>query len=177
MKNQIKLFFIVFCTFKCVGQNISSKNFIKIYNDLYPATEIFTFQCSKEGIGNLSVQFAKDGTNGLLKLEVFNNGNTNYIGGNVLVFLEDNTKITCIDKGIRDENEGKSIAIYNFNTAEMEKLKNISISKIQFTLNAKTDVYGSIPGNYTSKKYVALNESEDGIETFGTNYNIKLLFD
>lgn len=179
MKNQIKLsiFFIFFCMIKCICQNISSKTFINFDDNFFPATEIFIFQCSKEGIGNLNVQIAKSGENGILKLEAFNNGNTNYIGGNVLVYLQDNSKITCIDKGIHDENDGKSIALYYFNNIEMEKLKNIDILKIQFTLNAKPDVYGSVSDNYRSKNYTAINESEDGLTTLVTSYYIKSLFD
>ena len=45
------------------------------------------------GVGNLDVQIARNEIGGYLKLAIYSNGNWNYIGGNISVFLEDGTII------------------------------------------------------------------------------------
>jgi hypothetical protein len=157
----------------CIGQNTVYKG-----NKTFTATEQWNFECSLEaGIGNLDVQIAKKENGGYLKLDVYSNGSWNYIGGNVTIFLEDGSIITCTDKGIRDEVDGKSIALYSFTNTEMEKLKELDILKIRFSIKAKPGVYDSIAGNYTAKNIKSKSFLDDDVEYFDTSESVKLLYE
>ena len=168
------LIYIVFLLFslKAISQNIIYKG-----NKTFPATDQWSFECSIEaGVGNLDVQIAKNENGGYLKLAVYSNSNWNYIGGNVLVFLEDGSMITCTDKGTRDEVDGKSVALYSFTNSEMEKLKELDILQIRFIIKAKPGVYGSNAGNYTAKNIKSKSFLNDEIEYFDTSESVTLLY-
>lgn len=173
MNKQIAYIIILLFSLNCISQNTIYKG-----NKSFSATEQWVFECSLEaGIGNLDVQIAKNENGGYLKLGIYLNDNWNYIGGNVSVFLEDGSIITCTDKGTRDEVDGKSIALYSFTNSEMEKLKELDILKIRFIIKAKPGVYGSNSGNYTAKNIKSKSFLNDEVEYFDTSESVKLLYE
>lgn len=173
MKRKLIYIIIILFSLNCVSQNIIYKG-----NKKFSATEQWEFECSFEaGIGNLDVQIARNENGGYLKLGVYSNDNWNYIGGNVSVFLEDGTIITCTDKKIRDEVDGKSIALYSFTNSEMEKLQELDILKIRFIIKAKPGVYGSNAGNYTAKNVKSKSFLNNETEYFDTSESVKLLYE
>ena len=174
MKTKLLIFVIFVLTFT----NSYSQNIMYKGNKKFNATGEWEFKCSFEaGIGNLEVQIARNENGGYLKLSADSNGNWNYIGGNVYVFLEDGTKITCTDKGIKDEVDQRSVALYSFSNTEMEQLRKLDILKIRFTIKAKRGVYGSSEGNYTAenKKAELFIQGEENI--FDTSASVNALFE
>lgn len=173
MKKQLIFIFIILFSLTATSQNIIYKG-----DKQFSATEQWVFECSLEaGIGNLDVQIAKNETGGYLKLGIYSNDNWNYIGGNVSVFLEDGSIINCTDKKIRDEVDGKSIALYSFTNSEMEKLKELDILKIRFIIKAKPGVYGSNAVNFTAKNIKSKSFLNDDVEYFDTSESVKLLYE
>lgn len=167
---------LLFCTisFNCYSQNIIYKGSKK-----YSATESWQFKRVND-FGYLDVQVAKSENGGFLRLEVDASENLFYIGGNIYVFLEDGTMLTCTDKKIKDHVDGKCIVLYFFTNAEMEKLAELDIMKIRFTIEAKSGVWGSESGNYTAenkkaKSLSSLFEKKEEKEYFDTSEAITLL--
>ena len=91
--------------------------------------------------------------------------------------MEDGTIINCVDKKIRDEVDGKSIALYSFTNSEMEKLKELDILKIRFIIKAKPGVYGSNAGNFTAKNVKSKSFLNEETEYFDTSESVKLLYE
>ena len=173
MKKQLIQIAIILFSLNCVSQNN-----IYIGNKSFSATEQWTFECSLEaGIGNLDVQIAKNENGGYLKLGIYSNDNWNYIGGNVSVFLEDGSIITCTDKGTRDEVDGKSIALYSFTNSEIEKLKELDILMLRFIIKAKPGIYGSSVGNYTAKNIKSKSVLGNETEYYDTSESVKALYE
>lgn len=173
MTKQLLLTLLILFSLNAISQNIIYKG-DKIFN----ATEQWTFECSLEaGIGNLDVQIAKNENGGYLKLGIYSNGNWNYIGGNVSVFLQDGSIITCTDKRVRDEVDGKSIVLYSFTNIEMEKLKKLDILKIRFMIKAKPGVYGGNTGNYTASNVKSKSFLDNTVEHFDTSESVKKLYE
>lgn len=76
---------------------------------------------------------------------------------------------------MRDELDGKSIALYSFTDSEMEKLKELDILKIRFIIKAKPGVYGTNVGNYSAENIKSKYISNE-IEYFDTSESVKLLY-
>lgn len=123
-----------------------SQNIIYRGSNKYSATEEWKFETPDKFIDELSVQVGRTDKGGLLRLSIDSDFD-NYIAGNVYVFLEDGTMLTCTDKKIKDKVDGKSVVLYYFTNSEMEKLAELDIMKIRFTL--KSSQFGT--ENYTAE--------------------------
>lgn len=63
-----------------------------------------------------------------------------FIGGTVIVVLQDGSSIKCVDRGRRDQVNGESRALYTLTKAELETLSSIRIAFIRF--NVKSEING-----------------------------------
>ncbi|MGK4568663.1 hypothetical protein [Flavobacterium sp. 3HN19-14] len=81
----------------------------------YPATASWDFICENYALGGgLNVQVAKTEKGGLLQLSVPVSDDSFYIGGTVYLFLDDNSIITCTDKGLRNNKPGIAASWFSF---------------------------------------------------------------
>lgn len=141
---------ILLFSLNVLGQNIIYKG-----NKQYSATKTWLFKCENYSwTGDLEVQIAKTFEGGYLRLSIDVPDEMFFIGGPVYVFLADGSMITCSDKGIRDNVDGKSIALYVFIKSEIEKLKILDIQKIRFTVRDISGVNGGPTGNFTAKNKI-----------------------
>ncbi len=145
-------------------------------NKKYPATNIWIFRVNGAVWDNtIEVSIGKDGNTGILMLKT---GVTpeSYIGGPVYVFLSDGTRLTCSDKGIKDNVDNQSIALYKFSADEIEILKTFYITSIRFTLKP-TD--GGFNGNKTAeneKEVFTLFGDKDQKNYYLTSEEVSQLF-
>lgn len=155
-----------------------SQNFIYEGDNQYESTGSWDFKLN----GNYwttdpKITVAKNNSSGgylMISIEV--PFQQHYIKGTVFVFLEDGSVIKCFDKGVRDHVDNQSIALYNFTSNEIDKLKEHRISKIRFTIytgnfNNNTETFTA--DNRKSK--FQLFGSNDG-NYYPTNAEIKELF-
>lgn len=157
---QLTLFLTFFVFLNSIAQNYIYKG-----SQQFPATPSWEFYCEASQLPYLEVQIAKTSTGGYLMISVDIHGSDNweFIGGSAYVYLEDGSVITCIDKGIKDNVNNKSIALYTFTQAEMDKLKKSDIAQIRYSIKSKPGVMGTFAGNYTAKNtkmYLVLQSKE-----------------
>lgn len=118
---------------------------------IYPATSNWDFICKNYTYtGILKAQIAKTEKSGLLRLSVKVTKEEFYIGGTVYLFLEDNSVITCVDRGARDFIEQYAISFYQFSAAEMQQLKTSPIRNIRFSVKGKETSFDSATGYFTA---------------------------
>jgi hypothetical protein len=123
---------------------------------------------------NPSLTVAKHSQGGYLMIAIGSPSSKVYISGIVYLFLGDGTIIKCLDRGIRDYVDEKTISLYNLTNEEIEKMKVSRIIKIRFSIMNL--------GTYTAdnKKNVNINYSDppnpSEKEYYETDVEISKLF-
>ena len=137
----------IICTLETNGQN-----FAFIGENSYPSTEKFTLKTNSdnENINDLMLVFAKDGTKGIIvvssKLR-----KVVKIGGKLIIYLDDGTVISCIDRGINDNVDDIAISAYSLTTAELTKMKHSNINTIRYQIECPVcGPYNSWEGIYSA---------------------------
>jgi hypothetical protein len=133
--------------------NISfTQNSIYIGTKTYRATQEwqFTIENGFPEIGNATITFAKNGTNGFLMISV----DTHHpLKGNVMIYLDNGAAILCNDTKMKDMHDGLTIGIYNLTSSEIVKMKNSNISSIRVSvLEYSIDMYSFTIKNYYKEK-------------------------
>jgi hypothetical protein len=54
--------------------------------------------------------------------------------GNILIYLDDNSVITCVDRGVKDRVNGNISAVYRLSNNEIEMIKKSNINGIRYSL-------------------------------------------
>lgn len=154
-------------------KNNQSENRIYIGETSYPSTNTWTF--SNDYFKTLAVTVAiHPTTGGFLMLETSTSFPQEKISGTILLYLANNTVIKCIDRGIKDHVNGKSIALYKFTEEEMKKLAQNRITSIRFSARS----------NFSSDSYIVKNvksmldklSSPNSEDYYETDKEIKDLF-
>ncbi len=116
-----------------IGTN--GQNFVFIGENSYPSTEKFILQSNtdKENINDLILSFAKDGAKRLI---IISSKLTNVvkISGKLIIYLDDGTVISCIDRGINDNVDGVAISAYYLSDADLIKMKHSNINTIRYQI-------------------------------------------
>lgn len=116
----------------------------------YPCTEKFTLKSNKEINGNdLDVRFAKNGESGMIILSIELWDDHVRIKGNLLIYLEDGTVLTCIDRGKFDHVDDIATSVYYLTKEEIIKMKNSNISLIRFSLKCFKCGMSTAEGNFS----------------------------
>lgn len=135
MKKLIYLF-LFFC-----NSFIYSQDLFFIGDKSFPATETFSLMDNKNfdennmlGLNNLDVLIAKnfDGSGFLVLSKKTMTGVL--IKGKILVYLDNGTVISCLDKGKYDYVDETSTTIYYLNKDELEKMKSSNLNTIRYNL-------------------------------------------
>ena len=109
----------------------------------YPCTETFTLQ-SNSGSNNLKVRFAKDVETALIGVSIKKSKIELVMTGNVIIYLDDGTVITCEDKGRHDYVDNTAYAVYYLTNEQLEKMKNSNINTVRYALKS-SDGYSYSP--------------------------------
>ena len=126
----ILVFFALTYTIDTNGQN-----FAFIGENSYPSTEKYTLHTNsdKEIINDLSIVFAKDGAKGLIILSS-KLTNSVKISGKLIIYLDDGTVISCVDRGINDNVDDVAISAYYLTNEELTKMKQSNINTIRYQI-------------------------------------------
>jgi hypothetical protein len=114
--------------------SLNAQNIFMIGDASYVSTEIIELRANSEmEYEDLKVVIAKDGDAAMLILSR-NTGGGVYIKGKVLIYLDDATVITCIDKGKYDLVNDVTTTIFYLTTDELNKMKNSNLNTIRYTI-------------------------------------------
>ena len=137
--------------------NVNGQNLFLIGNKSYPCSDSFKLQVGNNSFGMLSCLVAKNGTTGFF---VISKEIQSYseIRGNAIIYLDDGSVITLIDKGKRDFVDNTSTNVYNLTLPEIDKLKNSIINTVRFSIKCPgTNCLSSEDGDFTGKNIVSDN--------------------
>jgi hypothetical protein len=144
----------------------------------YPATENYIFICEKYALtGEVDVQIAKTEKGGILKLTIATTNDKTRISGGVYVDLVNADVIACVDKNVKETEEGKTTAYYYFTPAEFLKLKKTDIKAIRFIITGNSNAFGNQTGYFTAvnKKSYFSTAFDKSKKTFDTAASISIL--
>lgn len=141
----------------------SAQNYIYVGDKQYASTSTWEFQSSADYGNNdgLEVSVARQPNGGYLLLGKSTGIKGVYISGTVTLFLEDGSMIKCMDRGVRDYVDNKSIALYAFTEAEMEKLQTHRIAKIRYALKCYRVYTMECDQSYTADNKKPYSYGED----------------
>lgn len=124
-------------------QETFSQNTIFIGNKSYPCTgayvlELESFSTDKSKI---EINFIKDGERGIIAFTI-NNYMMPYsrVKNKLVLYLDDNQVITCIDRGKYDIVDDYATTLYYLTKEEVNKLKKSNISTIRYTFGDNYDI-------------------------------------
>ena len=174
MNLKLSLYFLILIsTFATAQQTMTIKG-----SKPYPATEEYIFICEKYAYtGEVYVQIAKTEKGGVLKLTISIPNDKIKIAGGSYVDLVNGDAIACVDKNMKESQDGKKTSYYYFTPAEFLKLKKTDIQAIRFIITGNSNAFGNQTGYFTAvnrKNYfsTAFDKSK---KTFDTATEISVL--
>ena len=112
-----------------------AQNFTFIGENSYPSTERFVLQSNsdKEDIGDLNVVFAKDEETALV---IVSSKLTDFvkIANKLIIYLDDGTVVSCIDRGINDNVDDVATSAYRLTSSEVGRMKKSNINSVRFEI-------------------------------------------
>lgn len=168
--NDMKKILIITAIFLLGTLTSKGQNLFFIGEKHYPCTEEFSLPpsiprnmvitgrpiYSSSTRNDVDILIAKDGQRGLFVISDYTNDYRNLIKGKLLIYLDDLTVITCIDRGKYDYVNNIATTIYYLTPTELNKMKNSNINKIRYSLNIQGDFTASnivIFDGYRENKY------------------------
>ena len=130
----------------------NGQNLVFIGENSFPSTETFTLPSNSDSdfINDLNLVFAKDGEKGLFVVSS-KLVSTVRISGKLIIYLNDGTVITCIDKGINDNVDDIATSAYNLTNEELEKMKKSNINTVRYEIKCAECLTNPIyEGNYSA---------------------------
>ena len=142
--------------------SLSSQNKIFIGEKSYPCSETFTFSDRTD----LYIQFIKDKDVGMITLTIRTISCESRISGKILIYLDNETVITCLDRNKYDCVNGMATTIYYLTKEEINKLKNSNINAIRY----------SIGNSWGKEDFKAYNKSYRSNSSKNVPYIVRQLF-
>lgn len=155
MRN-IFFFLFLFGTIETQAQNT-----FFIGNKKYKTTQEWTFQTEASMDNNPRISVGKDNNKGLLIITAFTMGIK--IGGTLIIYLEDETIITCKDRGINDVTNHECTTVYYLTLNEIESMKKSKIMNIRYNIISNQFSKDS----FIAKNVYHLDDSEISPYLFG----------
>lgn len=155
MKNTfLVLTMTLFFTLTVKGQNLFFMG-----ENSYSCTETFTLQANSEYGDDLYVSIGKDGATGLFTVSTISNTRVIF-SGKLIIYLDDGTVITCIDRGTADHVDDRAKAVYFLTSKELNKMKKSNINTVRYTLKCAPchGFYSTEKGNWSVS-----NKSNKGV--------------
>jgi uncharacterized protein (TIGR02145 family) len=114
----------------------------------YPCSKVIGLYPQSDKGRELDVIIAKNGQAGMLVLRTKLYSKNTKIYGKILIYLEDNTVITCIDRGIYDYVDNIATTVYSLTNSEISKMHHSNISSIRFSVKCPTCIHNSEDGAF-----------------------------
>jgi hypothetical protein len=117
----------------------------------FPCTETFTLQSNLEDsdVNDLKVLFGKDKTGGVFIVSI-KTVPTVRIKEKLIIYLEDGTVISLIDKGINDNVDNIASSAYFLTEEDLTKMKNSNILKVRYILKCEDCFASPSEGIYSA---------------------------
>lgn len=99
----------------------------------------------------MNIALAKDGTTGLIIVST-KTASTVLIREKLIIYLDDGTVISCIDRGNNDQVDYIATAVYYLTEGDLRKMKKSNINTLKYTLKSETDrlINKMNGGNYSA---------------------------
>lgn len=162
-----KIILLLFFTLVYSQEGISQNTFF-IGEKTYACTETYRLEKAFTSKSNLGVVFIKDGEKGMIAVTTDAHLGSRRIKGKLMIYLDNNTIITCLDRNKFDIVNDEATTIYYLTKDEINKLQNSNISSIRYTVGCVN--CGGAPD--FPKNYSVSNEAED----FGFHKKEKINF-
>jgi hypothetical protein len=148
------LIFLTATLFNNLSAN--GQNFFFIGENSYPCTQTFTLQSNSddEYINDLKVLFGKDGTTALFIVQT-KTASTVRISEKLMIYLDDGTVISCIDKGINDNVDDIASTVYYLTDEELIKMKKSNINTVRYVIKCAECFMSPLEGNYSASNKVS----------------------
>lgn len=177
MRNKI---FIV-SVFLLFHLKINAQNYIYRGNKKYECTATWNFSLNaRYWTGNPDIIVAKNSNGGYLMISINVPFESQSIRGTLTIILEDGTIIKCLDKGVRDYVDERSINLYTLTASEIESMKFSRISKIRFNIYSNNGIERAKYTPYTAdnfKEPLFINLTSNEKDYYDTDFEIYNLFD
>ena len=143
---------VVAALFVLINITSLAQNKFLIGSKAYNSTPSFTLTSNAKAFGHdLEVTILRNSKTGMIALstDVFTDGVR--IAGKALIYLDDNTVISCIDRGNFDFVDNTATTIYYLTEDEIVKMKNSNISVIRFNIKCYNCMISSEEGTFSAK--------------------------
>lgn len=128
------------------------QNFFFIGEKSYPCTETFILESNSDDseVTDLKVLFGKSETLGVFIVSK-KTVSTVRISGKLIIYLDDGTVISCIDRDIKDNVDDIASSAYQLTIEELLKMKKSNIHTVRYTIKC-VECFGPISaeGNFTA---------------------------
>lgn len=117
------------------GTDTNGQDFIFIGESSYPSTEKYILKSNTENrrIPDLKIIFARDGEKRLIVVSS-KLSDAVKIADKLIIYLDDGTVISCIDRGINDNVDDNAISVYYLTQAELKKIKGSNINTVRYQI-------------------------------------------
>ncbi|MEN8121377.1 MAG: hypothetical protein ABFS35_13575 [Bacteroidota bacterium] len=142
--------FIILTATLFITQTAIGQNLFFIGENSYPSTKTITLEANSTSIFiyNLNVVLAKDGTTALIAVSTRISSEV-YIGGKLIVYLDDGAVIICNERIKFDYVDNTAKSVYHLTNEDLSKMKNSNINTVRYELQS----FGSNDsdeGNYSA---------------------------
>ncbi len=129
----------------------NAQRFFFLGEKSYPSTKTFKLQSNSDDsdIKDLNITFAKEGASFIIIVST-KTVSTVRIKEKLIIYLEDGSVISCIDKGINDNVDDIASSAYYLTADELIKLKNSNITTIRYVLKCATCLMSPLEGIYSA---------------------------
>lgn len=130
----------------------NGQNLVFLGEKSYPSTEKFILQSNSDSdySNDLNLVFAKDGEKILIVVSSKLVSSVR-ISGKLIIYLDDGTVISCIDRGNKDNVDDIASTAYYLTNEELSKMKNSNINTIRYTIKCAECLSNPLyEGNYSA---------------------------
>lgn len=169
MYYSFSIYIVSLCSINfCYGQNL-----FFVGKRSYPCTETFTLKSDMDSSGpDLDVLIAKTPETAMIVASTKVSGGGVRIKGTILIYLDDGTVISCIDRDKFDYVNNEVTTIYYLTDAEIDKIKDSNIHTIRFSLKCFECLMSSEEGNFS-----ASNKASDSLFSKKQRTNVSALIE
>ncbi|WP_303588554.1 energy transducer TonB [Arenibacter palladensis] len=134
MKGNMKKIPIILVSMLYFTLTANGQKLFFIGENSYPCTESFALQSNLDDGEDLNVLFAKDGATAVIAVTTKSSLRGTIISGKLIIYLDDGTVITCMDRGETYYVDDTAKAVYSLTNDQLNKMKNSNINTVGYIL-------------------------------------------
>tara|TARA_R110000764_G_scaffold225295_1_gene314715 strand:+ start:8941 stop:9849 length:909 start_codon:yes stop_codon:yes gene_type:complete len=134
MKGKMKKIPIILISMLFITLTANGQNLFFLGENSYPCTEPFALQSNLDDGEDLNILFAKDEATAVIAVTTKSSLQGTIISGKLIIYLDDGTVITCMDRGESYYVDDTAKAVYSLTNEQVNKMKNSNINSVGYTL-------------------------------------------